>query len=591
MKSVQNLLSKLFIPRHIGLAVVIIVSLAAISPLVRTINKINTNDDFLQLATRHLLVRNSIINDHQMPMRTNYLGGGYPTIADPEDPTLSPFVLLTIMFGEIAGLKLIAVILFLTGAISMYYFARNVLKFNYLGAVFSALALSLSGWFPKRVNGGNINELYFFLTPLALLLFEKYLADKKYLLLVSVILAAIAMDGKIVFPVMMLFLFCYAVIQGIEIDAKKIVVKKEYFKGYLFVLFSTLLLAAVKIIPVLTLFKMKGAFLFPTIDSHNHAVVFGRSEDLIAAIIGPPGKLYIGVVVFVLFVLVSSVYFKRHFKWLLAGLICIFMYLGPNGPLDIFYSLWKLPLVNTMDKPNKYLSYFILFITAAVGGGFFEFLKDTLKKNRVKFYLIGSAIVCAAIAPLFLFSFSTYTKTFDMIKTPVKKYEFSQMWIGNEKVSGGSMYFNLLRNTGTIDWYGAIKLPENAVPKVLVKDVDNKPDTVLNPAYKGEVFFVTSGGDIESIVSTGVEMRPNSIKLNVKADRPGTIVINQNYQEGWKAYGDHLLAPYKGLLGVKISSPGDYKIDLRYGFPGFYWGLIISFLTFIILLLKTLFVR
>src|SRR3989339_665229 len=97
------------------LAVIFLMASAAsvFFPVLSSINKLSDNSDALQIAAHHRLIRESLLRDRQFPLRTSYFGGGYPTIAAPEDPSFSPSVLFTLILGETAGIKLYAFAIFL----------------------------------------------------------------------------------------------------------------------------------------------------------------------------------------------------------------------------------------------------------------------------------------------------------------------------------------------------------------------------------------------------------------------------------------------------------------------------------------------
>ncbi|MFQ5808045.1 MAG: hypothetical protein ACE5JM_00375, partial [Armatimonadota bacterium] len=78
------------------------------------------NDWFKECAFNRS-ARQAILADHQLPLRTQYLGGGYPLIAYPEDSSLSPLFVTTLLLGENAGLKLRAFIKLLVGGLGMCY--------------------------------------------------------------------------------------------------------------------------------------------------------------------------------------------------------------------------------------------------------------------------------------------------------------------------------------------------------------------------------------------------------------------------------------------------------------------------------------
>ena len=134
-------------------------------------------------------------------------------------------------------------------------------------------------------------------------------------------------------------------------------------------------------------------------------------------------------------------------------------------------------------------------------------------------------------------------------------------------------YLNLLRNVGTIDWYTAVPLPENAVPKYFVGAEDKY---IPNPEYRGEAFFLKTGNEAEP------SLRPNSIDVAVHVREPDTLVINQNYHRDWHTNHGEIFDK-NGLLALRLQDTGSYRIHLSYIPRAFQKGLAITVLSLLAL--------
>ncbi|MBM4082430.1 MAG: hypothetical protein FJ278_22185, partial [Planctomycetes bacterium] len=201
-------------------------------PFLLSGNALSLNDDWLQLASRHALLRQSLFQDFQFPLRTPFFMGGYPSIADPEDPCLNPLALLTVCFGEVMGLKLIAFTMYLAAGLGMYYLTRRCLGFGRTGALFASLAFGLCGWMPARHAGGNVNEMYFTLTPLILALVLESKTQKGRIVLLALIQAVILTDGKLVWPSIALFIVLLCVLEGVRISRGEVSADGECLRNF-----------------------------------------------------------------------------------------------------------------------------------------------------------------------------------------------------------------------------------------------------------------------------------------------------------------------------------------------------------------------
>jgi hypothetical protein len=578
------------------MVVIVIVSLLVFSPVFRGMTtRLSTNNDFLQLATRHHIFRENIIHHKEFPLRTPYLGGGFPTITDPEDPSLSPFVILTLLFGEIAGMKLIAAVVFLAGGIGMYLLTRRIYQCSPTSSLFASMVLTLSGWYPMRMGSGNINELYYFLVPLVLLLFEKFVrGGNHYLLWLSLLLAGIAMDGKLVFPSILLFLVCYSIILSIKVDNGHIVFESSYIKKCGVVIGCAVMLSMVKILPVLELFSLKGSIFNPVIDTHqpayNDVSSIGFSRFLAGMVLWDthdrPRELFVGILPIILSVLALVVSFKSNVRWFILFLFFALLWLGPSAPIDIFYILWHMPLFGSMTQPLKYFSFFIVFIISIMAASGCRAIEERMSGIAAKEVIIFFGLFIASTS-LYFFSYGKYMNMFDtQLSRVIPKTHFFQVkyrgQLELDRFMDNSMYWNVLNNIGTIDWYGAIILDENAIPRFFVdRSADNNKLTVTpNPGYRGEIFYKNNN---TANTAAFTRFSANKIGIHASVAERDVLIINQNYDTHWKS-NVGVITPEKGLLSIKFDEPGAHDIELRYTLKTVVWGFILSALTMLLLI-------
>ncbi len=552
------------------------------------------NEDLLQLSMRHAFFRKSLLQFGQFPLRSPYIGGGYPILGDPEDPSLSPFVLLTLVFGETAGLKLIALLIFLAGAAGMFKFAEKECGYSRPAALFSALALAFSGWFHMRIVGGNINELYYFLTPLILLLYGGYRKTGRNLLPLSLLLFTIAMDGKLVFIVVMLFLFLYVSLSGAEkTPGGEWHFDLSVYKKFFVFVAAGILLSAVKILPVMELFSMKGGIFNAKVDTHPNlypqtammgytakmlfkGLVLGLNERNVS----PLGlnQLYVGPALLLAFLAAMAAEAGRLWRWGVLFTVFLFLSMGMYAPVDILKPLWHLPFYNMIGLPFKYFNFFVIFIICLGGGAFVDLLRGVLRSGARNYILAG--FFCVALLPPLVFS-AGMRRQFDGRPLSQLKYSaalkrsFSQVReaLPSDDRRWTRMYFNQLQGVGTLNWYGAILLPENPQPAFIAEYLKLEPVLRPNPRYRGEVFTANSAN-----LARITRFTPNRIGIHAELSGPDTVTVNQNYSRDFSSDKGRVFDS-NGLLGVELPAAGSYDVELRYLPFSFLAGALISLLT------------
>ena len=575
--------------------ILVVITLSSIPPLASG-GKLNFNDDFLQYASRHEAVRKSLLEYHTFPLRSHWLGGGFPTLGDPEDPSLNPLVLLSIPFGTVMGLKVIPFLALLVGGLSMYVLTRYILGYTRWGALFAGLIFSTSLFVPFRIQDGNPNEVYAAFLPLVMLLIGLSCQGRKIaLLILPFVLYTMLSDGKLnalmaIFYVGMLCLLDIVPMFGTFTGGDACVTKSKNLsrkihirptKILILALFVTFFLGMVRFLPALELIDAKGGL--RNIDLAFHPKTYRPEgvyaytfEQLWQETVGWKerlGLVTIGWVPVTLFGLALVAFWRKSLPWAINLLLFGWLILAYNAPVDLLRPLWKLPIFSALYRPYKYFSFQIMFTFAVASGQSFWLLR----KLRPKWleHLLAIILITAGVWFLYpkMVEIQRDTYTYEApVEFPASEKEFyniqGQGLTRNRKEPFRSVaYFNLPRNVGTIDWYTGIPIAENAIPKYFV---DKKNNYVPNPKYRGEVFF----SEIEDAKAKGT-FRPNSITVQVDIQTPGILVVNQNYHRDWHTNKGELFNR-NGLIALRLQEIGSYMIRMRYISRSFYTGLAIS---------------
>jgi len=524
-------------------------------------------------------------------MRANWFGGGFPTLGDPEDPTLNPLVLLSVLFGAVMGLKLIAYLAILIGGLATYAFARYILGYTRWGALFSGLIFGISLFVPIRIEGGNPNEVYATFLPLCLLLIGLACQGRKIcLIILPFVFYTMLSDGKLTFFMGMFYVgwLCFLDIvppfNTLNIQKPSWKVDFRPLKIFLIALVITFFIGMVRILPALELIKGKGGlanmdlFFYPETYSGS-----GYSfQQLWQEVLGWKGRLgyvTIGWIPVILFGVSLFAFWKKSLPWGIALVLFGWLLLANNAPFDLFKILWKLPIFNAVRQPSKYFSFQIPFTLAVASGQSFWLLKKL--RPRWLEHILAVLLIIGGVWFLYPKMEKIQRNTYDF-ETPsefrVKQEEFFNVQgfdlpRNRTQPFNSVAYPNLVRNIGTIDWYTGIPIDENAIPKYFV---DNGNNYIPNPEYRGEAFFLKPEN------SAKAAFRPNSMTIQVTLQTPGTLVVNQNYHRDWHTNRGELFNK-DGLIALRLQEVGSYTIHLQYHPRGFYAGLTISILSLSIL--------
>lgn len=562
-------------------------------PMLRSGDKVNHNIDFYQYASRHEAMRKSLVEYHSVPLRSHWLGGGYPTIADPEDPTFNPLVVLSVVFGTIIGLKVIGYVALLVGGLATYAFTHAILGFTRFGALHSALVYGTNLFLPIRLSQGNSNEIYAAFIPLCLLLVGRACQGRKIAVVaLPFVLYTMLSDGKAHSLMAMFYIGVLCLLATIPSTKARSPDRKASLasqgdhrplKFFLLAMALTVLIGMMRILPAEELIRSHGG-IQQMVTSHprvyDPAFIPAYSfERLWKEMVGFGG--YVGMVTVGWIPVLSSgiaiIAFPRHtMRWTLSLLLFVWLALAHRAPIDLLELLWHFPVFESIYRPDKYFSFQIVFTLAVLSGRSFSLLGRL--RSRWMEWIIASILLVSTVGFLYPRAHAILRGTF------TRDVPVLELWPehGFFQIEGMSLarhrrdpprslaYFNLRQDIGTIDWYTAIPMGEHAVPKYVV---NRQNDYILHPAYRGEAFF-DEPAHIASVAGLPA-VRPNSIAVPVDVRAPAVLVINQNFHRDWQA--DHgKVFDGSGRLAVRLPETGRYVVHLRYHPRTFYVGLSVT---------------
>ncbi|MCF7907344.1 MAG: hypothetical protein K9L86_00485 [Candidatus Omnitrophica bacterium] len=617
------------------LSVLLIVIMVAMAyfPLLKNINSMITSDNDWSFYTFYASAyRTSVLEYKQLPIRTHLLAGGYPLIAHPRDWSLNPLAFLILIFGEIAGLKLSMFILFLLGGLGMFYLAKNVLGYNYLGALFSSFLYIFSSWGAYHTVQANFSVLLSYMLPWVIAFYLKSIHKRKFIIYASLALAMVITLGSLLVIPTIIFFFIFSLMKSLSIQKRlRLRFNSGYLKNFTMIVLCAVLLCSVKILPMVGLLNSRTDVYFhgageettyDTID-RNH---FFTSEKLIKSIFDKGYqhrlKIYFGYIPIVFFLLALCFYGKKMFSFFFPFIFFTIVMFGPYSHLDLYRLLWNLhPFIRAIVEQDRYFLPFVIFPVALISGSVFLLLKRLTRFRPFWAIAVGILIIYSFFDTFFVqqnimkrIVYKPVPNTASFIRSPEsffqiafddpiqdieeEKGELSVCSSSNSPkpcrpqdyvlIKDYTKIFPLIRqNIGVVTFCGyaeSLDIAESAIPKYIInKNNYYEPFSnihqfrsiadklAVNPNYRGEAFALGKDNKIE-IVSLG----PTRIEINANFLTPDTLIINQNYHRSWKS-NTGLIANHQGLLAVDLPE-GRHDIVLRYVPLDFYLGAAISLL-------------
>ena len=572
-----------------ALALLIVV---AAGPMLLRFGWVSSNPDWRMHLAFHGMARDAILRGGEYPLWCPYFGGGVPICGHPENPLPSPLAIPSILFGEVAGLKIASLLVWIVGGLGTYLFARRVARIGPVGAGAAAGVLALSAWFPQRLLSGNFNELCFFLFPLILTLFALSIRSAKtslkqyaFGLGAAALVAVCLIDGKTCNLILGLMLLCLACFETLHAPRDRRWIPLAALAA---VLAAAALFAAVKLVPmsVATREFLTGARRpyyhamdrepvrgFPLWWILKHLVMLERE--------GGRGSLryayhWIGLLPAVCLPLAAILDWRRARGWLAAFAVSALALMGPRSPVDVFQTLRLLPGFHLIMGPAKYFTFPLVFAAAMLCGIAVASLwaRAPGRLRRWLAWPLGLIVVGTLIGG----DWRVLRGAFDEAPVcPARVKAFYQVRRSEDVLRSrrnplSDQYLNLLRGVGTIDWNTALRFPERPRARYLITKANRM---LANPAYRGEV----RGPDAA---------RPPTLRgvsynrLRVEGARVGDLlVLNQNYHPGWRSRSGRVLNA-DGLLALQVTAESPDSVEMVFDPATFEIGLAVSLVSVLV---------
>jgi hypothetical protein len=561
-----------------------------------SLNRLGSTDDQRYFAALWEATRVTLSHFHQLPSWNPYQCGGIVLFQDPQAPFPGPLFLLTFFWLPTAvGIKVWVIVHLLCGALG----ARALVADrggNAAEQVLGATLMAACGFMSEHIGGGHLSFTPFLFLPLMLWALRRALRDVRYAILVAALLALADIEGG-TYPVpLMLAALAFESLARLGSAAdRRALARALPVVGVLFVLF-----AGVRMVPVLSYLRehprlmplddgisLREVFEFWTTRLHGRAVpghpyVWPEYDDYVGTL--PVALMLVGSAVALFARRTDTRRRERRIDLaLFVGLV--WCALGNISGPSLFALLHKIPIYASLRVPSRFLGPamvgFGLLAVGALSAARGAAAGYGLRVGALRALLGAELLLVGYIAiDVTLTNQSVVQQGLDPVLQPGPVgADFFQ----NSGASYGRYPTFPVAGFGTrgcyapLEWKPAPGIADGRVAQARVE-----------PATAGTV--------------KQSSWSPNEIRLDVRLDGAATVIVNQNYETGWRleAGGEAgtvgaFVAPDRrfwdirakprelpakgaiGLLAVRLP-PGIHHLVLRHRPPGFYLGLLLTLL-------------
>lgn len=559
--------------------------------------------DWDQHLFYHESARISFLAFHQFPLWTPYYCGGNPLLANPQSAFLSPFFSLVLLFGSVVGLKLEAVAYLALGLAGTFLAARRLGCSNPASALASAVFM-FSSWFTVRVVVGHTTFFPFALLPFVFLFYlgassasASPASRIRYAVAAAVALAIVFLSGGIYpFYAAVILLAFYSLLDSA--GSRRLFPVASVAAIFLL----AALLSSAKLLPVVDFTSgvaaeedsqlvsakiILGSLLSRDQFIEHNDIATGRDsfpEGRQKYLETMEGRLpwgwheysaYVGIVPLLLAGL-AAFGFRKNWKLLASAIFFFLLALGTFIPFGPWHLLRQIPFFSSLHGPSRFMIVFV-FLAALLSARSLSSLRIS-RSGQLKM-AVAIAVVLVVAADLALVSRPLLQNAFplqplEIRSTNIGRPEVIQMLSSAPYIS---QYPNLLQGIGTLNCYERLHLRIRAIPQLV--------DDVPSSGFVGNAFIAETN---ESLNFTSFSPQTVSLQLSgvpkAEAGLTGgnfselTLVVNQNYYEGWGFDGSVSEAgSYRGLLAALIRKPDLGKtLSFSYSSQSFVLGAIIS---------------
>jgi len=525
-------------------------------------------DDWDELTFLHAVPAWTIKYFHEFPLWDPYLRGGSSVIGNPQNPSpLSLSFVLSLLFGPLAGIKLGNILNAVIGMAGMYVL-MGYWETIWLARVLAAVVLAFNGAMVYHVSQGQYMWMMTMYWPWILFLFLKG-SEKRLWIYPAALVLSLQFWGGSTYP----FAFDIVILGLLTV----LFAFRDKKAGYL--LRFAEMMAAFVIFSAPRLFMvMESLYRFPRVtineDSQVPWNIFyyaflcrDQINDHIAGLKIDEFSAYVG---FIPFLLMALLFFqwRKYWPYLCVLLFSLGLGLG-NSPYSPFWPVFHLLGAGYFHFSTRsfLISVFLIALTSGLS------LSYLVLRWRAKYPMIV-LIACVGVLFVMIDLVVVLSPVRHFAVTQERQYQdfqsaipFSQLEVTDQqryRFGNSSMMELLSRNTGTANGYDALPIPSHVRP-------------MNSQGYKGE-FYLQGGGGKLDIVSWS----PDQWDLKVRVFQKDILIVNQNYDPGFRCDPPRKILDVDGVMGVEVT-PDDTRIKFYYLPFNFVLGCWISLLGLIVI--------
>jgi hypothetical protein len=498
----------------------------------------------------------TIVKFHQFPLWDPYRCGGLPQLGNPQSQIISPFFPLTLLYGPFLGTHL-QIIMSLAVAWSGCYLLARVIGIRPLGALAAATVFPASSWFYLKLGVGHVYGLEATYAPWGYA--AAWVASERRAFRYAALAGA-------VFALMFLGSGPDAAIySGVGLGVLLLalaIVRKSWWPLWILVVLGIFAVgfAAIKLAPTYVLLLAHPRHVSGELEVNDVRLLlimlFSQDQSLFRGLSNGWGfwecGAYIGI--FAIPAMLGLLEARRAAPWIIAGAILLLLARGDAHPLALWPIVAKLPMLDSVRLPSRFLMPFTLVVGMLAGYGI-----DWLAERWTNWgALAGLAVTIVATVNCLLVGPPDLVGALQEPAPPAAPATvFHQISHGPRN---NSMLIPAMENTGVVDCYDYTQWNTN------VKASDRA-------GYRGEAYLLGPG-------SVGLERwTPNALTYSVSVPADSEIVVNQNYDRWWHVVaGRGAVVNEDGLIGVRMP-PGTQTVTIAYRDYGALVGAIVTLAT------------
>jgi hypothetical protein len=530
-------------------------ALLALVPLFRHPFRFAEKSDWRYFQTITEIGRRSVVWWHQWPLWNPFMCGGEVLLANPQSEVAAPTFLLSLLLGTALGMKLSLALYLFCACDGMYRLCRQ-LELTPVGALLASVSFGVGGWIVLHLLVGHTNFASVSLFPYLILFYRRSLTNHYEAIPLGAIAAWIVALGGTATPAMATILMLTVAV--IDVVARRSLVPLQML---LLASLCTIVLSAYRLFPAL-----EFALAHPRRQWQSDATSIAqliadgyrwKSDDSL------PGKLYrfheygwrMSYVTAPL--LLWSVTLRRYRSWWLVAAVGAAIAAGAAIPYGPWWLLKHVPIFRDLRVPSRYTVMLALAAPILCGAALADLTARLRPRARA---WAGGAVVALATVDVLLFAWARFgeiaqnTKELASPQTPF--YQVEGHW--------RTMMEEVLQGHGVVSC-----LEEAPLQRAEQLELGPSPQQWLADASAGTI------GD--------VSWSPNRISVAVELKQPAVLIINENWNEHWKANKGRLVKfgnKYSrdengGTLAVELPA-GAYTVQLYYRPISFVVGAAVS---------------